>query len=307
MAASAKQKIAQAQAGEAQARAVLSGANATRGYSEIRAETDGVVTQRLISPGVLVSPGQTILKIAQVAPIRLQANVSESDLPHIRVGSRVRVSGQNGSETPVSAQITSIAPSVDAASRTGLVEVVVPNRDRRFRPGQYVTIEIATGQSADALRIPTRALRYHTAPSGNILTAQSAAVVWVAEPTEGRDGQYTVREAAVKTGLNDGQSAEILSGLSEGQQVVTAGQDDLKNGDIVTAAETLQAAAETTPEPKNAQEAEPSKAAASAATQVKNVKTLYTCPMHPEVVRAHPGTCPKCRMTLVARQAGGAK
>ena len=58
MADSANQKIAQAQAGANQARFTLAGASATEGYSEIRSQTDGVVTQRVISPGVLVSPGQ---------------------------------------------------------------------------------------------------------------------------------------------------------------------------------------------------------------------------------------------------------
>ena len=230
---SAKQKIAQAQAGEAQARAVLSGADAAKAYSEIRAETDGVITQRVISPGVLVSPGQTILKIAQIAPIRLQANVSESDLPNIKIGSRVQVSGQNASEKPVVAQVTSIAPSVDAAARTGIVEAVVPNRDGKFLPGQYVTMAISTGQNRSALHIPTRAIHYHTAPSGSILSAQSTASVWIAEPIAGQAEQYTAREVPVKIGLSDGQNTEILSGLQEGQKVVTAGADYLKNGDSV--------------------------------------------------------------------------
>ena len=175
-----------------------------------------------------------MLKIAQIAPIRLQANVSETDLPNIKVGSRVQVSGQNAKDRPIMAQITSIAPSVDAASRTGIVEAVIPNRDGKFLPGQYVTMEISTGQSANALRIPTRALRYHTAPSGGILSARSTATVWTAEPTEGQTGQYTVRETTVKLGLSDGQNTEILSGLKVGQKVVTTGQAYLKNGDLVS-------------------------------------------------------------------------
>ena len=304
---SAKQKIAQAKAGEAQARAVLSGADATKAYSEIRAETDGVVTQRVISPGVLVNPGQTLLKIAQIAPIRLQANVSETDLPHIKAGSRVQVSGQNANDKPVTAQITSIAPSVDPAARTGIVEAIIANRDSKFLPGQYVTMDISTGQSANALRIPTRALRYHTAPSGGILSAQSTATVWTAEPTEGQNGQYTVREVTVKIGLSDGQNTEILSGLNEGQKVVLAGQNYLKNGDSVTVAGSLQTAAAETPKVAAMDAPPPSKTVPVSAAKSKTSKTLYTCLMHPEVVQDHPGDCPKCRMKLVAKQTGGAK
>ena len=111
---SARQKIAQAQAGVAQAQATLSGASATQGYSEIQAQTDGVVTQRVISPGVLVNPGQTILRVAQISPIRLQANVTEGDLARVRVGSRVQVVKQGENAAPLTASVTSVAPSVDS-------------------------------------------------------------------------------------------------------------------------------------------------------------------------------------------------
>ena len=231
---SANQKIVQAQASVQQAQASLAGASATQGYSEIRSQTDGVVTQRVISPGVLVNPGQTLLRIAQIAPIRLQANVSEADLSKARVGSRILVNNQDEKGRPLTAQITSVSPSLEPTARTGIVEAIVPNRDSRFLPGQYVTMDISTGRSANTLRIPTRAIRYHASPSGGVITAQTTPTVWVAEPVVGQESQYTVREAEVKVGLSDEKSTEILTGLKAGQKVIVAGQDYLKNGDIVS-------------------------------------------------------------------------
>ena len=230
----ARQKIAQARAGVLQARAGLAGAAATRGYSEIRSETEGVVTQRVISPGVLVSPGQTILKIAQISPIRLQANVTESDLAQVRIGGSVLVRGQDVRGGPLSARITSVAPSVDPTSRTGVVEATVPNRDSRILPGQYLTMDILMGRSANALRVPTRALRHHTPPSGGVLSTKTATYVWAAEPVTGQENQFTVQEMPVETGLSDETGTEIVSGLKAGQQVVVAGQDYLKDGDTVS-------------------------------------------------------------------------
>ncbi len=247
---SARQKILQAEAGVQQARGALAGTVATQGYSEIRAETSGVITQRLISPGVLVSPGQPLLKIAQIAPIRLQASVAEPDLQKVRVGSRVLVRMSNATFTPIVARITSIAPSIDPGARTGLVEAVVPNTESRFLPGQYVTMEISTGHAEHSLYVPTRALRFHTAPSGKAVSLDMQAAVWVAEPVpasgnsaengsgngaeNGQEGQYTVHEVTVKTGMSDTSRTEILSGLKAGQRVVTAGQDALKEGDTVS-------------------------------------------------------------------------
>ena len=320
---SAKQKIQQAQAGEAQARAVLSGANAAQGYSEIHAPSDGVITQRVVSPGVLVTAGQTLLRAAQISPIRVQAHVAESDLPAVRVGSRVVLDSQNANGRPLAARITSVAPAVDPAARTGTVEAVIPNPDRRFLPGQYVTMDIRVGQSANALHIPTRALRYHTVPSQEPLASQSTVTVWTAAPIPGQDGQYTVRETTIKAGISDGRQTEVVSGLTGGQQVVTAGQDTLKNGDTVTVTNVMpsaQMAADKAPEPVQAEEVPalqkevpaaavtpaPPKAKKSSAKHTA-AKPLYTCLMHPEVLQDHPGDCPKCHMKLVPKQKGGAK
>jgi RND family efflux transporter MFP subunit len=235
---SARQKIAQAEAGVQQASGALAGAAATRGYSEIRSQTDGLVTQRLISPGVLVSPGQAILRVAQISPIRLQASVAESDLQKIRQGARVVVDGQGAGRKALSARVTSVAPSIDPAARTGVVEAVVPNTDRRYLPGQYVSMEITTGRAENTLRIPTRAIRYHTEPSGGPVSTQSTAAVWVADPVPGQAGGYTVRWVTVTTGMSDANDTEILSGLHAGWKVVTSGQDYLKEGDTVDAGAT---------------------------------------------------------------------
>lgn len=300
MADSAHQKIAQAQAGVQQAKASLAGASASQGYSEIRSQTEGVVTERLISPGVLVNPGQVILRIAQIAPIRLQANVPEADLSLVRVGSRVLVSGRNGESKPIAARVTSVAPLVDPAARTGVVEAILPNGDSRFLPGQYVTMDISTGSSAEALLVPTRALRYHTPPSGNVVSTQSVPSLWVAEPLEGQQNQFTVREVTVRVGRNDGRNTEILSGLQAGQKVVTAGQDYLKNGDTVS---TMTANADATPRNTDSvRQAEGMNHSAPVSSPASN--TVYTCIMHPEVVQDHPGDCPKCGMKLVPKRGG---
>ena len=230
---SAKQKIAQAQASVQQAQAMLAGASAARGYSEIRSQTDGVVTRRTISPGVLVSPGQTILKIAQIAPIRLQANVPEADLHKLHLGSRVCIASPTSTGAPFMTRVTSIAPSIDPNARTGIVEAMLPNRDSRFLPGQYVTMDLSTGSDTNTLHIPTRALRYHTVPTGEVLSTQATPTVWVAEPVPGLEGRYTVREVTVRTGRSDADNTEILSSLKAGQKVVVTGQDSLKNDDPV--------------------------------------------------------------------------
>src|SRR5204862_1682547 len=98
----------------------------------------------------LVNPGQAILKVSQIQPIRLQANVAEGDLQMIRVGSRVRVRGTRDPKHTVEARVSAVFPGVDPTARTGIVEALYPNRDARFRPGEFLTMEITTGERRDA-------------------------------------------------------------------------------------------------------------------------------------------------------------
>jgi RND family efflux transporter MFP subunit len=241
-------RIGVAQANVGQARAGLFAATTKRGYTEIRSLIDGVVTQRLISPGVLVQPGQAILKLAQIRPIRVQANVAESDLAKIQVGSKVTIRHRDNPKITTPARVTSIAPAVDPASRTGVVEAILPNTNEKFLPGQYVVMELATGQKQSALRVPSRAIHLRDAPAAGVLPASAQqAFVWVAEPVAGEANQFTAQQVAVKTGASDGQFTAILSGLKENQRVILGEQAGLKNGDRVVVPDADATSAESPP------------------------------------------------------------
>ncbi len=226
----ARSGIGQAQAGVEQAQAGVSAATTKGDYTEIRSLLDGVVTQRLISPGTLVSPGQAILKVAQINPIRVQANVAEADLQSVRVGSIVTVRDRDNTAKPVTARVTSVAPAIDPQTRTGLVEAIVSNPQSRFVPGEYVTMEIATGQSQVPLSVPAAAVQQRAALSSS---EKPSSYVWVAEAGDG--GNLKVRPVSVQTGISNGERVEIRSGLKPGQRVVTLGHQYLSEGDSVTA------------------------------------------------------------------------
>ena len=223
---SAREKIAQAASNLNAARGDLAGVATEKGYTVIRSEIDGVVTERMISPGVLVSPGQSILKIAQINPIRMQANVAQEDLSSIHVGSLVEVSDQKGNAH--TARVSSVAPSIDPSARTGLVEAILPNMDGAFLPGQYVSMRIAAGKSAASLSVPASAIQ-HDIASG----AESDSYVWVAHPDSGTPDGYSVKRVSVKTGGENGGRVLVVSGLSPGEQVVTQGAENLADGSMV--------------------------------------------------------------------------
>ncbi|HEY3266952.1 MAG TPA: efflux RND transporter periplasmic adaptor subunit [Armatimonadota bacterium] len=246
----ARQRIAQAESGVAQAQANVDLTTAQRGFAVIRAGISGVISQHGPHIGSLMSPGQVIQRIVQVDPIRLQANVAEADLPYVHVGTPVTIRPANAAGRAVSAKVTSITPSLDPISRTGVVEAVLPNRDGRFTPGQYLVMNISVGRKAAALRIPTSAIHNRPPASGVASSTKPTAYVWLAEPSG--PGRYTVHAVDVEVGLTGDAIAEITSGLKAGQRVVTTGALGLRDGDNVASAGTaavLTPRAESTPAP----------------------------------------------------------
>jgi multidrug efflux pump subunit AcrA (membrane-fusion protein) len=192
---SARKKLDAAGSAIAQGEAAAGTAQIVRGYVEIRAPSSAYVVKRLVAPGVLVQPGMAILKTVQIGKVRLQANVGEKDVALIRVGSPVTVT-TSGGQPSISARVTSVFPFLDQGSRTAVVEAIVDNPGRRLLPGQYVTMQFLTGQSADAL----------TVPRGAVVSLGSKSTVWVvnedrAEPRE------------VTTGLEQADRVQVLSGL----------------------------------------------------------------------------------------------
>jgi len=220
----ARAKVGQSRASVAEAAAGLKGAATQRGYAELKSEIDGVVTQRLIAPGTVVNAGQSVLKLAQVSPVRVQANVPQQDLARIQVGALVFVRSVTGGTKPLELKVTSVAPAVDPASRTGIVEAIYENASGDFAPGQFVSLDIQVGDATPAVVVPTAAIQVE----------KQRAYIWVASASTG--GELTVTRQEVEVSARSGGFAAIRSGLKSGQRVVLS-PEGLTVGDKVTSRE----------------------------------------------------------------------
>ena len=209
----ARRKVEAAESIVGQARAAVGTASIVRGYADIVAPSTGYVVKRFVSPGVLVQPGTAIFKTAQIDRVRLQANVSERDLPSIPVGAPVRVTTAVAGQPTVAARVTAVFPFEDQGSRTAVVEAVIDNPGRRFLPGQYVTMEFVTGQRGTALTLPAAAVS-RLGPD---------AMVWV-------DKEGRAESRPVTTELQSADRIEITRGLEAGERVVVHGRDGLYAG-----------------------------------------------------------------------------
>ncbi|PIY49102.1 MAG: hypothetical protein COZ05_01250, partial [Armatimonadetes bacterium CG_4_10_14_3_um_filter_59_10] len=339
----ASSKVAQMSAMVGQTAAGFTAATTVRGYTEIRATRPGVVIQRLVSPGVLVSPGTPILRIAEIDPIRLQANVAEQDLNNIQVGNRIMVTSAKHPDRPIVAKVTSVFPAVDPTARTAVVEALTPNPDKRFLPGEFITMRIATGGIPEAITVPNQAIMHVTPQATGVFYTEKQPAVWVAigrketgkmqyyctmHPEIVRDkpgkcpkcsmklepmtkgGQFRAHRVMVTLGPTDGKRTVVLSGLNEGDSVIWAGHEKLKEGDSVfptawgkegpaTLKPSEEAPPQVTPVEEPAGTGHGDHAMKSPAQGSRTAPgKVYSCPMHPEIKSNKPGDCPKCGMRL---------
>lgn len=189
-----------------------------RRYTNVTAPVNGVVMDRKFDIGILVKPDTEIMRIAQIDPIRIQVNVSMEDTKKITPGTPVTIwIDKLRTGEPVTAKITSLFATTDVATRTTKVEALVPNKNGRILPGDFITADIHIGKASTALSVPNSA----------IIERDQQKAVWIV-----KDGRADLRY--VTTGGTDGKRTAVVSGLEEGDEVIAHGHRDLTAQDMVT-------------------------------------------------------------------------
>ena len=197
-------------------------ASAKRALQNVKENTvltspiSGVVTARNYDAGDMT--GQLpILTIAQVQPVKIVINVSESELSKVNNGMPAVVKFDTYGDEVFAGKVTMVAPTVDVATRTFVVEVTVANKDNRILPGMFARVELNLG-TMEHVVVPDKAVVKQPG-SGNYY-------VYVY-----KDGKVSYNQ--VQLGQRMGDKYELISGVESGSQVVVSGQSRLANGDAV--------------------------------------------------------------------------
>lgn len=215
------QQLQQYLTGEQTAKARFDAAQAKVRSDELRlaqtrimAPDDGVISARAATVGAVVQ-GQELFRLIRGNRLEWRAEVPASELARLKPGQAVQVEVPGPQPTKARGTLRMVAPTVDAATRNGLVYVDLP-ADAGLRAGSFVRGEILLG-------------------SGKVLSLPQTAV----QPRDGfsyvfKIGQGgKVQQAKVTTGRRIGERIELLAGLDAGAQVVASGVGFLTDGDLV--------------------------------------------------------------------------
>ncbi|MBI3796205.1 MAG: efflux RND transporter periplasmic adaptor subunit [Deltaproteobacteria bacterium] len=175
----------------------------------------GTVVEKHLTIGELIKPDDKPYTIADLSTLWIQLDVYEKDLGRIAIGQETRLAVDAYPGEPFQGQVTYMSNLLDETTRTAKVRVEIPNPDRKLRPGMFATatIVVPVPGAAAALVIPTEAVQQ--------VRGKPMAFVREAE------GVFTPRE--LQLGQNSGPYVEVVGGVKEGEQVVTAGGFYLKS------------------------------------------------------------------------------
>ena len=207
-----KADVTSAQASVARAQAQVDNAKIMLDYTTVRAPRDGVILQKIVEQGTIVTSGRSvvgqgtdIVQLGDLTKMFVEVQLDEVDVGKVQVGQPVSISIDAFLDEQFHGVVTRIDPQAVSQQNitTVLTTVQVKNPDKRLKPEMTATCEFLVGQVENALYLPSRAVEKMDGKYGVMMAT---------------DQELTA--ASVQVGLVGDENTEILAGLKEGDEVI---------------------------------------------------------------------------------------
>jgi RND family efflux transporter MFP subunit len=183
-------------------------------YLQVRAPFAGVITERNVHPGALVTAqakDKPMLELKQISHLRLQVDIPESIAAQIKAHDSIRFTLTALPGRDFYGVISRLSSNINAQMRSERVELDVKNTDEKLSPGMYAQVYFAAKGGADVLSVPRSA----------VVTSTERKYVLVMENS-------SIRKVDVTTGNESSQKIEIYGNLKAGDQVILNASDEIK-------------------------------------------------------------------------------
>jgi len=194
--------------------------------TRIAAPFDGIVGSRKVSVGTFLRTGQEITQLANLNEIRVNFSAPERFLAQLKRGAEVTVSSSVYSGYEIKGRIIAIEPILDPETRNVNVVARVQNPGQKFRPGMSANVSAVLSERPHALTIPNEA----------VFANGNQSFVFVVKKDS------SVAATPITLGLQTAEIVEVVNGLEEGMQVVSAGHQKLFDGAKVMPVKSQEAA-----------------------------------------------------------------
>jgi len=187
-------------------------------YSRIRATISGYVSTREIKLGQSVAVNDATFRITDTNQLVAYLQIPQTDLAKFAAGNTATLEVDSMPGRKYAADIVRISPTIDTRNGTFRATAIIDNAADELAPGMFARFTIAYAKHTNALLIPTQA----------IVNEDQRSSVYVVS-----NGEVTLRQ--IETGIESDGRVEVLSGLSDDEQIVVVGQATLRDGSKVLA------------------------------------------------------------------------
>lgn len=191
----------------------------------LRAPFSGRIGIVSLTPGSYVNSGTAVITLQQLDPIMVDLHVPQNQLSTINPGQTVVLTLEAYPDKPFVGAVTAISPKIDPATRNVAVEASVPNAENLLRAGMFASVAIEVGEPNAYLTLPQTAITFNPYGETVFLVTHSGK-----KDAKGKPEMPIAQSVFVTTGATRGDQITVLSGIKEGDEVVTSGQLKLKNG-----------------------------------------------------------------------------
>ena len=179
----------------------------------IRAPFSGIITERFIERGQNITLGLQLFTLLDRDPLKARIFLPEKEVFGIEKNQQVNLTLNAQKDVRFSGKIDQINPAVDAKTGTVKITILINSAPDSVRPGSFVDVKLVTQRHDNALLIPKKALVEEAGEKYVFLLNKDLVV-----------------RRSVQVGFTDDTNAEILTGIGDGNTVVTAGQGSLRDG-----------------------------------------------------------------------------
>lgn len=208
-----------------QAEAALTSMRSQLNDATIIAPIPGIVGRRYYETGDMASPAQPVVSIVQMERVKIEINATEEDLGHLAIGEKATIKVKAYSVQIFDGKVAKISPVLNPDTRMARVEILVDNPDYLLKPGMYAEVEVTIGVLENVMVVP----RYASIESTTLekIAGQDQVVknYYVFVVDSARAEQRKLEIAYINH-----RSMAVVGGIDVGDQLVVAGQNNLRDG-----------------------------------------------------------------------------
>jgi RND family efflux transporter MFP subunit len=221
---SAKANVDVVQAKSIGAQAVVHETQIPLHDTELKSPLNGVVLEKSIEKGTLVSSGDKAFIVADMSSVKAVFGVADVAVAEMKLGSKLSVQSESMPGKEFQGQITSVFPAADSKNRSFNVEVTIANPEFLLRPNMIVSLRVGAKQAMTAQPV---------VPLNAVIKSKSNANGYAVVVVSEEGGRQVARFRDVKLGESFGNAVAVAEGLKLGDRVITTGGTMVNDGDQV--------------------------------------------------------------------------